>query len=93
MKNSNLVFVMGIFLIIASIITAIYQDWGQTGSLLIDAFLLIVLSIYINSNSNKDKIIKKQQEDLRTTKDLVDTLAEVQKKEDKNNGGEGKWVC
>lgn len=90
MKNSNLVFVMGIFLIIASIITAIYQDWGQTGSLLIDAFLLIVLSIYINSNSNKDKIIKKQQEDLRTTKDLVDTLAEVQKKEDKNNGGEGK---
>ena len=93
MKNSNLVFVMGIFLIIASIITAIYQDWGQTGSLLLDAFLLIVLSIYINSNTNKDKIIKKQQEDLRTTKDLVDALAEVQKKEeeeDKNDGGEGK---
>lgn len=93
MKNSNLVFVMGIFLIIASIVTAIYQDWGQTGSLLLDAFLLIVLSIYINSNSNKDKIIKKQQEDLRTTKDLVDVLAEVQKEEDKDDGGEEKWVC
>lgn len=90
MKNSNLVFVMGIFLIIASIITAIYQDWGQTGSLLVDAFLLIVLSIYINSNSNKDKIIKKQQEDLRTTKDLVDVLAEVQKEEDRDDGGEEK---
>lgn len=90
MKNSNLVFVMGIFLIIASIITAIYQDWGQTGSLLIDAFLLIVLSIYINSNSKKDKIIKKQQEDLRTTKDLVDVLAEVQKEKDENDGGEEK---
>lgn len=92
MKNSNLVFVMGIFLLISSVITALYQDWGHTGSLLTDALLLIILSIYIKINSEKDSLIRKQQEDLRSSKKLVDVIAEAQKEEDekekeKNNGG------
>lgn len=90
MKNNSLVFIMGIFLLIASVITALYQDWGHTGSLLTDALLLIILSIYIKINTEKDSLIRKQQEDLRSSKKLVDMIAEAQKEEDeeeKNNGG------
>lgn len=90
MKNNSLVFIMGIILLIASVITALYQDWGHTGSLLTDALLLIILSIYIKINSEKDSLIRKQQEDLRSSKKLVDMIAEAQKEEDeeeKNNGG------
>ena len=76
MKSNYLVLSMGILLMLASIITAMYQDWGQSGSLLIDSFLLIILSIYIKSNNEKDILIKKQQEDLKSSKRLVDLLAE-----------------
>lgn len=94
MKNNSLVFIMGIILLIASVITALYQDWGHTGSLLTDALLLIILSIYIKINTEKDSLIRKQQEDLRSSKKLVDMIAEAQKEEDeeeKNNGGK-KWI-
>lgn len=94
MKNNSLVFIMGIVLLIASVITALYQDWGHTGSLLTDALLLIILSIYIKINTEKDSLIRKQQEDLRSSKKLVDMIAEAQKEEDeeeKNNGGK-KWI-
>lgn len=90
MKSNYLVLAIGISLILSSIVTAIYQDWGQTGDLLIDAFLLIILSIYIKSNNEKDKLIKRQQEDLRNSKKLVDLLAEVQKEneeDEKEDGG------
>ncbi len=80
MKSNFLVLTMGILLILASIVTAMYQDWGQSGSLLIDAFLLIILSIYIKSNNEKDNLIKRQQDDLRSSKKLVDMIAEAQKK-------------
>lgn len=91
MKSNYLVLTMGVFLILASIVTAMYQDWGQSGSLLIDAFLLIILSIYIKSNSEKDDLIKRQQDDLRSSKKLVDMIAEAQKEnennEEKEDGG------
>lgn len=91
MKSNYLVLTMGILLILASIVTAMYQDWGQSGSLLIDAFLLIILSIYIKSNSEKDNLIKRQQDDLRSSKKLVDMIAEAQKNneddEEKEDGG------
>lgn len=96
MKSNYLVLAIGILLIFSSIITAMYQDWGQTGDLLIDAFLLIILSIYIKSNNEKDKLIKRQQEDLRNSKKLVDLLAEVQKEneeDDEKEDGGNKWVC
>ena len=99
MKSNYLVLTMGVLLILASIVTAMYQDWGQSGSLLIDAFLLIILSIYIKSNNEKDNLIKRQQDDLRSSKKLVDMIAEAQKKnednednEEKEDGG-NKWVC
>lgn len=79
MKSNYLVLTMGVLLILASIVTAMYQDWGQSGSLLIDAFLLIILSIYIKSNSEKEDLIKRQQDDLRSSKKLVDMIAEAQK--------------
>lgn len=90
MKSNYLVLSMGILLMLASIIKAMYQDWGQSGSLLTDAFLLIILSIYIKSNNEKDILIKKQQEDLKSSKRLVDLLAEVQKEnedDEKEDGG------
>lgn len=91
MKSNYLVLSMGILLMLASIIKAMYQDWGQSGSLLTDAFLLIILSIYIKSNNEKDILIKKQQEDLKNSKRLVDLLAEVQKEneedDEKEDGG------
>lgn len=90
MKSNYLVLSMGILLMLASLITAMYQDWGQSGGLLIDAFLLIILSIYIKSNSEKDILIKRQQEDLKSSKRLVDLLAEVQKEnEDKDEEEDG----
>ncbi|XWX34356.1 hypothetical protein LMHOCYYV_CDS0132 [Staphylococcus phage PG-2021_4] len=85
MKSNYLVLTMGVFLILASIVTAMYQDWGQSGSLLIDAFLLIILSIYIKSNSEKDNLIKRQQDDLRSSKKLVDMIAEVQKENEEDD--------
>lgn len=91
MKSNYLVLSMGILLMLASIIKAMYQDWGQSGSLLTDAFLLIILSIYIKSNNEKDILIKKQQEDLKSSKRLVDLLAEIQKEneedDEKEDGG------
>lgn len=91
MKSNYLVLSMGILLMLASIIKAMYQDWGQSGSLLTDAFLLIILSIYIKSDNEKDILIKKQQEDLKSSKRLVDLLAEVQKEneedDEKEDGG------
>lgn len=90
MKSNYLVLTMGVLLILASIVTAMYQDWGQSGSLLIDAFLLIILSIYIKSNSEKDDLIKRQQDDLRSSKKLVDMIAEAQKEnEDEDNKEDG----
>lgn len=85
MKSNYLVLSMGILLMLASIIKAMYQDWGQSGSLLTDAFLLIILSIYIKSNNEKDILIKKQQEDLKSSKRLVDLLAEVQKENEEDD--------
>lgn len=85
MKSNYLVLTMGVFLILASIVTAMYQDWGQSGSLLIDAFLLIILSIYIKSNSEKDNLIKRQQDDLRSSKKLVDMIAEAQKENEEDD--------
>ena len=91
MKSNYLVLSMGILLMLASIIEAMYQDWGQSGSLLTDAFLLIILSIYIKSNNEKDNLIKRQQKDLKSSKRLVDLLAEVQKEneedDEKEDGG------
>lgn len=91
MKSNYLVLSIGILLMLASIIKAMHQDWGETGDLLINAFLLIILSIYIKSNSEKDKLIKRQQEDLKSSKRLVDLLAEVQKEkeedDEKKDGG------
>src|SRR5699024_1914411 len=60
MKSNYLVLSMGILLMLASIITAMYQDWGQSGSLLIDSFLLIILSIYIKSITEKKKMMRKK---------------------------------
>lgn len=92
MKSNYLVLIMGIMLIFASIITAMYQDWGQSGGLLIDAFLLIILSIYIKSNYEKDNLIRRQQEDLRSSKKLVDMIAQAQKEDedDEENKDGGK---
>ena len=90
MKSNYLVLTMGVLLILASIVTAMYQDWGQSGSLLIDAFLLIILSIYIKSNNEKDNLIKRQQDDLRSSKKLVDMIAEAQKKNEDNEDNEEK---
>ena len=91
MKSNYLVLSMGISLMLASIIEAMYQDRGQSGSLLTDAFLLIILSIYIKSDNGKDNLIKRQQEDLKSSKRLVDLLAEVQKEneedDEKEDGG------
>ena len=64
MKSNYLVLSMGILMILASVVKAMYQDWGQSGSLLTDAFLLIILSVYIKSNNEKDNLIKRQQQDL-----------------------------
>ena len=90
MKSNYLVLTMGVLLILASTVTAMYQDWGQSGSLLIDAFLLIILSIYIKSNNEKDNLIKRQQDDLRSSKKLVDMIAEAQKKNEDNEDNEEK---
>ena len=91
MKSNYLVLSMGILMILASVVKAMYQDWGQSGSLLTDAFLLIILSVYIKSNNEKDNLIKRQQEDLKSSKRLVDLLAEVQKEneedDEKEDGG------
>ena len=92
MKSNYLVLSMGILMILASVVKAMYQDWGQSGSLLTDAFLLIILSIYIKNNNEKDNLIKKQQEDLKSSKRLVDLLAEVQKENEEEVIVTGKQI-